>query len=101
MAEVVSVVSDRADRAVGALLGVLIGDALGFGYQWYYDLQEKEKDYGPFVKDYVDPKPDARHSFAYVHKYRHEQGLRAGDTSQNGEVHNALHVVQNYHLDCF
>ena len=41
----------RQDRAAGALLGVLIGDGLGFGMQWYYDRAEKDKDFGPFVTE--------------------------------------------------
>ena len=86
MASIVNEKNKRGERLIGALLGSLIGDALGLGYQWYYDFNEKEKDFGPFVTEYVDPKPDGTHAFAYVHKYRYEQGVRAGDTSQNGEV---------------
>ena len=31
----------RVERAMGALLGVLVGDGLGFGMQWYYDREQK------------------------------------------------------------
>ena len=67
-------------------MGVLIGDGLGFGMQWYYDRAEKDKDFGPFVTEMVDPKPDGKHFFAYVSKYRHEEGLRAGDGSQMAQI---------------
>jgi len=80
----------REDRAAGALMGVLVGDALGVGMQWYYDMEQKDKDFGPWVTDYVDPKPDGEHVFAYVSKYRHEQGFRAGDTSQMGQIYSDL-----------
>ena len=35
-----------ADQAAGAVLGALIGDALGLGPDWYYDLAELRKQYG-------------------------------------------------------
>lgn len=82
--------ASRADRAAGAVLGTLIGDGLGFGMQWYYDLAEKEKDFGSWVESYADPKPDGTHFFAFVSKYRHEQGLRAGDVSQMAQVFELL-----------
>lgn len=34
----------------------------------------------------MDPNPNRTDFFGYVAKYRHEQGLRAGDTSQLGQV---------------
>jgi len=71
-------------------MGVLVGDALGFGMQWYYDTKAKDKDFGPWVTDYVDPKPDGEHFFAYVSKYRYEQGLRAGDISQLAQLYAEL-----------
>lgn len=42
-----------ADRAAGAVIGALIGDALGLGPHWYYDLTELHKDYGPWITDYT------------------------------------------------
>jgi len=80
----------RRDRARGALMGVLVGDGLGFGMQWYYDREQKNKDFGPWVTDMVDPKHDGTHHFAYVSKYRHEQGFRAGDVSQMAEIYSDL-----------
>jgi len=35
------------DRALGALLGAFIGDALALGPHWYYDLDELRARYGP------------------------------------------------------
>ena len=34
------------DRAAGAIMGAFIGDALGLGPHWYYDLAELRRDYG-------------------------------------------------------
>lgn len=82
--------ASRQQRAVGAIVGLLVGDALGTPMQWYYDLAEKDRDFGEWVDSYVDPKPDGTHFFAYVSKYRHEQGLRAGDVSQFGQIYDML-----------
>jgi len=32
-----------ADRGPGAVIGALVGDALGLGPHWYYDLTELRK----------------------------------------------------------
>ena len=63
------------DRAAGALLGAFIGDALGLGPHWYYDLDQLRRDYGPWIDDYTDPKPG-----------RYHVGLKAGDLSQAGII---------------
>jgi ADP-ribosylglycohydrolase len=63
------------DRAKGAILGTLIGDALGVGPHWYYDLEQLKADYGPWIDDYTAPKPDRYHG-----------GLKAGQYSQTGQV---------------
>ncbi len=42
------------DRAVGAIMGAFIGDALALGPHWYYDLSELRRDYGEWVDDYTD-----------------------------------------------
>jgi hypothetical protein len=34
------------DRAAGAVIGALVGDGLGLGPHWYYDLAELRRDYG-------------------------------------------------------
>jgi len=61
------------DRATGALMGALIGDALALGPHWYYNLKELRRDYGDWVSNYTDPQPDRYHA-----------GLKAGHLSQAG-----------------
>ena len=63
------------DRAAGAMLGMLIGDALGVGPHWYYDLDQLKDDYGPWISDYTAPKLGRYHA-----------GLRPGEGSQTGQV---------------
>lgn len=63
------------DRAAGAIMGALIGDALGVGPHWYYDLDQLKVDYGEWIDDYTTPKPDRFHA-----------GLKAGENSQTGQV---------------
>lgn len=63
------------DRAEGALLGAFVGDALGLGPHWYYDLAELRRDYGEWIAAYADPKPGRYHA-----------GLRAGQLSQAGFI---------------
>ncbi len=64
-----------ADRAAGALMGGFIGDALGVGPHWYYDLDELHRDHGPWIFGYTTPKP-----------HRYHAGLRAGDAAQSGFI---------------
>ncbi len=61
------------DRATGALMGALIGEALGVGPHWYYDLDELHAAHGPWISDYTTPKPGRYHT-----------GLKAGESSQAG-----------------
>ncbi|HRB96369.1 MAG TPA: ADP-ribosylglycohydrolase family protein [Nitrosomonas sp.] len=63
------------DRVAGAIMGALIGDALGLGCHWYYDLAEMRKDYGPWINGYTTPKQGRYHS-----------GMKAGQLSQNGLI---------------
>jgi ADP-ribosylglycohydrolase len=63
------------DRAAGAILGAFIGDALGLGPHWYYDLAELHRDYGVWITGYTDPKPGRYHA-----------GLKAGQSSQAGFI---------------
>jgi ADP-ribosylglycohydrolase len=75
-----------ADRASGAVMGGLIGDALGVGPHWYYDLEEMRRDYGDWISDYTEPKADRYHA-----------GLKAGQLSQPGIILTMLlrSVVEN------
>ncbi|WP_196221263.1 ADP-ribosylglycohydrolase family protein [Sansalvadorimonas verongulae] len=80
----------RPERAAGAVIGLLVGEALGMGTQWYYDMDVLHRDHGIWVNDYVDPKPDGDHAFARVSKLRYDQGLRAGDVAQSGQIYMLL-----------
>lgn len=65
----------QQNRAAGALLGAFIGDAMGTGPHWYYDLEEQRRDYGDWITYYTTPKPG-----------RYHDGLKAGDSSQSGLI---------------
>lgn len=67
--------TNNQDRAAGALMGAFIGDALGLGPHWYYDLAELRRDYGEWISGYTDPKPG-----------RYHEGLKAGQLSQAGFI---------------
>jgi len=64
------------DRAAGCILGAFIGDALGLGPHWYYDLVELRRDFGDWITGYTAPKRDAKY----------HRGMRAGDLSQTGLI---------------
>lgn len=66
---------DNQNRAMGAVMGTLIGDALGVGPHWYYDLDQLKKDYGEWIDNYTKPKSNRYHT-----------GLKAGENSQTGQV---------------
>ncbi|PLX75084.1 MAG: ADP-ribosylglycohydrolase [Desulfuromonas sp.] len=76
----------QQDRATGALLGALIGDALSLGPHWYYNLDELRHDYGDWVSDYTDPQP-----------HRYHAGLKAGQLSQAGYL---LTMMMQSLADC-
>ena len=63
------------DRAAGAVMGAFIGDALGVGPHWYYDLGALRRDYGDWITTYTDPRPGRYHS-----------ELKAGQLSQTGII---------------
>ena len=77
---------DRLERIKGGVAGLLIGDALGVGTHWYYNLDELKQDFGPWIDTYQDPAVNGSHHFASISKLRYEQGVRAGDGSQTGQV---------------
>jgi ADP-ribosylglycohydrolase len=51
----------------------LVGDALGLGPHWYYDLAELRREYGDWISGYTDPKPNRYHG-----------GMKAGQLDQTG-----------------
>ena len=56
-------------------MGALIGEALGVGPHWYYDLDEMRRDYGDWITGYTDPQP-----------HRYHGGMKAGQLSQSGII---------------
>jgi ADP-ribosylglycohydrolase len=80
----------KQDRAKGALMGAFIGEALGVGPHWYYDLREMRKEYGDWIDDYTEPKPDRYHG-----------GLEAGEISQAGILLKMMaeHLIENKGYD--
>jgi ADP-ribosylglycohydrolase len=67
--------SNKRDRAKGALMGAFIGEALGVGPHWYYDLDEQRSEYGDWINGYTKPKAD-----------RYHDGLEPGEISQQGWI---------------
>ena len=65
-----------ADRVAGCIAGAFIGDALGLGPHWYYDLDELRRDFGPWINGYTAPKPGAKY----------HTGMKAGELSQTGII---------------
>ena len=63
------------DRAAGAIMGGLIGDAVGLCCHWYYDLNEMRKNHGDWISDYTTPLPGRYHA-----------GQKAGQLSQTGHI---------------
>ena len=74
------------DRAMGALMGAFIGDALALGPHWYYDLDQLHADYGQWISDYTTPKPGRYHA-----------GMKAGQLSQSGIL---LRLTLQSLVDC-
>ena len=75
------------ERVVGAIIGALIGDALALGYQWNYDYKTMWERYGTWVTEYVDPLAvkDGK-GMDEISNFRHEAGVRAGMSSQTGQL---------------
>lgn len=82
-----SAVEELKDRIAGCILGVFIGDALGVGVHWQYDLQKLEADRG-FVTGYLDPLPGTYHSGTFDAPGRGK--LHAGQLEQQGVIDKLL-----------
>ena len=67
------------DRAAGAIMGAMIGDALGLGCHWYYNLDQLRREFGEWISDYTTPRPG-----------RYHEGCKAGDISQSGQLYQFL-----------
>jgi ADP-ribosylglycohydrolase len=84
----------KKDRAQGAIMGAFIGEALGVGPHWYYDISEMKKDYGEWIDTYTTPK-----------KGRYHEGLKAGELSQAGWIMKKMteYLITNegYHPQTF
>jgi ADP-ribosylglycohydrolase len=76
------------DRILGCILGVFIGDALGVGVHWQYDLNQLERDRGGYVTGYLDPLPGTYHSGTADAPGR--GSLKAGQLEQQGMVDKIL-----------
>jgi ADP-ribosyl-[dinitrogen reductase] hydrolase len=76
----------QQDRAKGAIIGTIIGDALGLGSHWYYNINELKEKFGPWIDTYTPVKPNA--NYPTVWKARHN--LKPGDVSQTGQVFTLL-----------
>lgn len=63
------------DRVKGAVLGAIIGDALGVGPHWYYEPGQVQAEFGGYVDTYVASKPG-----------RYHEGVQPGDVSQTGQL---------------
>ena len=70
------------DRIPGAIMGAIIGDALGLGCHWYYGLEKLRADCGEWIAGYIDPNPDRKDRFGPIARFRYEAGLRAGDACE-------------------
>ena len=62
------------DRAVGAIMGAIVGDGLGLGCHWYYDLDQLRRDFGPWISGYTNSKPDRSDSFGRIARLRYDAG---------------------------
>ncbi|WP_024954472.1 ADP-ribosylglycohydrolase family protein [Sulfurospirillum arcachonense] len=74
------------DRAIGAIIGAFIGDAIALGPHWYYDLAQQHKDYGTWITTYTIPK-----------KGRYHENEKAGNLSQSGFILKLMiqSIIQN------
>ena len=76
---------ERCDRAAGCVVGAFIGDALGLGPHWYYDLDELHRDFGDRVNGYIS-KPAATIGFTSAHNRRKDPQLPALPTRHSRDA---------------
>jgi ADP-ribosyl-[dinitrogen reductase] hydrolase len=75
------------DRIVGAIMGTMIGDALGLGSQWYYEPDLLWERYGTWITDYTNPHPKIdEYRMDEIFASRYKAGVRAGYNSQTGQL---------------
>jgi hypothetical protein len=67
---------------------MFVGDALGLGCHWYYDLQQLRDTHG-WVTDYIEPREG-----------RYHYGCKAGDVSQTGQVRSSVSRTRMYSDVC-
>lgn len=87
---------DLKERIVGCILGVFIGDALGVGVHWQYDLDKLEKDRG-YVTDYLDPLPGTFHSGTSDSPGGTNGSLKAGQLELQGDI--ALQLLESLSIN--
>ena len=73
----------KQDRIKGALMGAIIGDALGLGPHWIYKPMELVAKFGAWIDDYKAVRPNPR--FPAVWESR--KYLKPGDVYQTGQVY--------------
>ena len=77
---------NREERAVGAIRGEYWWVICCHGNAVVLQSFDKETECGEWVTEYLDPSPGRSDFFGYISKYRYNQGMRAGDTTQLGEI---------------
>ena len=73
----------KSDRAKGALMGAIIGDALGLGPHWIYNPKELVAKFGAWIDDYNAVRPNPRFPAVWASR----KDLKLGDVSQTGQVY--------------
>ncbi len=83
----------KSDRIKGALMGAIIGDALGLGPHWIYNPRELVAKFGAWIDDYKAVRPNPRFPAVWASR----KDLKPGDVSQTGQVYLLLleSVVEN------
>ena len=79
----------KNDRIKGAVMGTIIGDALGLGPHWVYDPEELIERYGSWIDNYKQVKPNPRFPAVWASR----KDLKPGDVSQTGQVY--IHLLES------